>query len=58
LRSAAHIPVWAVSHTENGFISNDELVEKVSRVRKVASIYSKDFSDMLGVRASMIVANS
>lgn len=58
LRSASHIPIWAIAHAENGFISNDELVEKVSRVRKVAQIYSKDFSDMLGVRASMIVANA
>jgi hypothetical protein len=58
LRTASHIPAWAIAHTENGFISNDELVEKISRVRKVSSIYSKDFSDMLGVRASMIVANA
>ena len=58
LRTASHIPNWAIAHTENGFISNDELVEKVSRVRKVRSIYSKDFSDMLGVRASLIVASS
>ena len=58
LRTASHIPTWAVAHTENGFISNEELVEKVGRVRKVASIYSKDFSDMLGVRASLIVATS
>jgi hypothetical protein len=58
LRTASHIPAWAIAHTENGFISNDELVEKIGRVRKVASIYSKDFSDMLGVRASLIVATS
>ena len=58
LRTASHIPIWAIAHTENGFISNDELVEKVSRVRRVATIYSKDFSDMLGVRASLIVAKS
>ena len=58
LRTASHIPAWAIAHTENGFISNDELVEKVGRVRKVSSIYSKDFSDMLGVRASLIVATS
>jgi len=58
LRTASHIPAWAIAHTENGFISNEELVEKISRVRKVASIYSKDFSDMLGVRASLIVATS
>jgi hypothetical protein len=58
LRTASHIPIWAIAHTENGFISNDELVEKVNRVRKVSTIYSKDFSDMLGVRASLLVANS
>lgn len=58
LRSASHIPTWAIAHTENGFISNEELVEKVGRVRKVSTIYSKDFSDMLGVRASLLVANS
>jgi hypothetical protein len=58
LRTASHIPVWAIAHTENGFISNEELVEKVGRVRKVSSIYSKDFSDMLGVRASLIVAGA
>lgn len=57
LRTASHVPSWAIAHTENGFISNDELVEKIARVRKVASIYSKDFSDMLGVRASIIIAN-
>lgn len=58
LRTASHIPSWAIAHTENGFISNDELVEKISGVRKVSSIYSKDFSDMLGVRASVIIANA
>src|SRR5215213_4156302 len=58
LRSASHIPIWAIAHTENGFISTEELVEKVGRVRKVASVYSKDFSDMLGVRASLVVATS
>lgn len=56
LRTASHIPTWAIAHTENGFISNEELVEKVGRVRKVSTIYSKDFSDMLGVRASLIIA--
>jgi len=58
LRTASHIPAWAVAHTENGFISNEELVEKIGRVRKVGSVYSKDFSDMLGVKASLIVAQS
>ena len=58
LRTAAHIPAWAIAHTENGFISNEELVETVSHVRKVEAIYSKDFSDLLGVRALIVTAIS
>jgi hypothetical protein len=58
LRTGSHIPAWAIAHTENGFITNDELVEKVSLVRKTDAIYSKDFSDLLGVRASMLIATA
>jgi hypothetical protein len=58
LRTASHIPSWAIAHTENGFISTEELVEKVGRVRKVSAVYSKDFSDLLGVRAAILVAAS
>jgi len=58
LRTASHIPSWAITHTENGFISNEELVDCVARVRKVEAIYSKDFSDLLGVKASLIVSTS
>jgi hypothetical protein len=58
LRTAAHIPAWAIAHTENGFISNGELVETISHVRKVEAIYSKDFSDLLGVRGSIVTAVS
>jgi len=58
LRTASHIPSWAIAHTENGFISTEELVEKIGRVRKVSSIYAKDFSDMLGIKASLIIAAS
>jgi hypothetical protein len=58
LRTGSHLPVWAIAHTENGFISSDELVETVSRVRKVDAIYSKDFSDLLGVRGLIITAVS
>jgi hypothetical protein len=56
LQRAAHIPAWAIAHTENGFISSDELVETISRIRRVDAIYTKDFSDLLGVRASILCA--
>lgn len=58
LHTAAHIPTWAIALTENGFISNDELVEVVGRVRKVDEVYTKDFSDLLGVRASIVTAET
>jgi hypothetical protein len=56
LHTASHIPAWAIAHTENGFISNEELVETIERVRKVEAVYSKDFSDLLGVRSSIVTA--
>jgi hypothetical protein len=54
LRTAAHLPVWAIAHTENGFVSTDDLVECISRVRKVEAVYTKDFSELMGARASII----
>lgn len=56
LHTASHLPAWAIAHTENGFISTDELVETVNRLRKVDAVYSKDFSDLLGVRAAIVTA--
>lgn len=58
LQTAAHIPSWAIAHTENGFISSDELTDIVSGIRKIDAVFTKDFSDLLGVRASIISAAS
>jgi len=56
LHTAAHIPAWAIAVVENGFISTEELVETIGHVRKVDAIYTKDFSDLLGVRATIVCA--
>lgn len=58
LQRAAHIPAWAIAHIEDGFVSTEELVEAVGRIRKPDAIYTKDFSDLLGVRASIITTAS
>ena len=58
LHTAAHLPGWAIAHTENGFISTEELVDTISRVRKIDAVYSKDFSDLLGVRAAIVTAHA
>ena len=56
LRTASHIPLWAIAYTENGFISGEELMETVGHIRRVEAIYVKDFSDLLGVKAAVITA--
>ena len=56
LQRAAHLPAWAIMHVENGFISSEDLVETISGIRKIDSIFSKDFSDLLGVRATIVTA--
>lgn len=56
LGAATHFPLWAIAHTENGFVSAEELVEAIREVRKVGTIYSKDFSELTGARAVMITA--
>jgi len=58
LQRAAHIPSWAITHTENGFTSSEELVDTISGIRKVDAVYTKDFSDLLGVRATVITSIS
>ncbi len=58
LQRAAHLPAWAIMHVENGLISAEEMVDTISHVRRVDSIFTKDFSDLLSVRASIITAVS
>jgi hypothetical protein len=56
LSVALHLPTWAIALVEDGFISTQELVECINRVRKVETIYTKDFSELTGRRAVIITA--
>jgi len=56
IQTAAHLPAWAIAHTEDGFITTGEIAECVGQIRKVEAIYTKDFSELTGLRASIIVA--
>ncbi|MCP9495126.1 MAG: hypothetical protein MSG64_11820 [Pyrinomonadaceae bacterium MAG19_C2-C3] len=57
LERALHLPQWAIAATCDGFVSVDELVETIRRVRPVTTIYTKDFSEFAGARAAIIIAN-
>ncbi len=56
LRTASHIPMWAIAHVEDGFISTPEIVEVIRLIRQVDTIYSKDFSELTGTKAVIITA--
>lgn len=56
LERAAHIRAWAIMYLENPFVSTEELVETIRHVRRVETIYTKDFSALSGTRAAIITA--
>ena len=56
LRTASHIRKWVIAHAEDGFITTPELVEIIGRVRRVDTIYTKDFSELAGTKAVIITA--
>lgn len=56
LRTASHIGKWAIAHVEDGFISTQEIVESIGRVRRVDTIFTKDFSELTGTKAVIITA--
>ena len=56
LRTASHIPQWAIAHVEGGFVSTQDLVEVIGRIRRVEAIYTKDFSELTGTKAVIITA--
>jgi adenine-specific DNA methylase len=56
LQTASHIPHWAVAHVEDGFITTQEIVETIARVRRVDTIFTKDFSELTGAKAVIITA--
>jgi len=56
LRRASHIKSWAVAHVETGFINSQEIVETVGNIRRVDTVYTKDFSELTGTKAVIITA--
>jgi len=56
LRTAAHLPLWAIEAVSDSFVTTEELVECVGGTRKIDAIYTKDFSELLGIQAVIITA--
>ena len=58
LNIAAHVPLWAIAGISDGFVSTDELVETIGEARRIEAIYTKDFSELLGLKAIIITATA
>jgi hypothetical protein len=56
LRTASHIKTWAIAHVEDGFIATQDIVETIGKIRRVDTIYTKDFSELTGTKAVIITA--
>lgn len=56
LRRASHIKTWAIAHVETGFIQTNDIAETVGRIRRVDTVYTKDFSELTGTKAVIITA--
>ncbi len=58
LQAASQIPHWAIAHVEDGFISTQDIVETVQKIkrRRVDTIFTKDFSELTGTKAVIITA--
>ncbi len=55
LARAKHIQKWAVSHTEDGFVSAAEIGDAIRQFRRIDVIYNKDFSHVVGGRNTFII---
>jgi len=56
LSIASNIKHWAIAHIDTGFLSTQEVVETIGKIRRVEAVYTKDFSELAGAKAVMITA--
>ncbi|HEX9001748.1 MAG TPA: hypothetical protein VGB07_17710 [Blastocatellia bacterium] len=55
LSRAKHIQQWAITHTEDGFITAAEMGNVIKQFRRVDVTYNKDFSDVIGGKNTFII---
>ena len=58
LTTSSHLPLWAIEGVSDGFLSTEELIECVEGARKIDAIYTKDFSELLGIQSVIITASA
>jgi hypothetical protein len=56
LSIASNMGHWAIENSDGGLVTTDEIVDTVNKLRRVDRIYTKDFSELTGVKAAIITA--
>jgi hypothetical protein len=56
LERAGNFKKWAIAHVEGGFVTTQDIVETIGALRRVETIYTKDFSELTGTKAVIVVA--
>jgi hypothetical protein len=56
LDAASPFQTWAVAYVDDGFLPTEELVEAIGRLRRVGTVYTKDFTELTGARAVIVTA--
>ena len=56
LKRASHIKNWAIAHVEDGFIQTVDITDTIGHIRRVDTVYTKDFSELTGTKAVIITA--
>ncbi|MFL6468234.1 MAG: hypothetical protein ACJ72Z_09790, partial [Pyrinomonadaceae bacterium] len=56
LSIASNIKHWAIAHNETGLLSTQDVIDVVTKLRRVDKIFTKDFSELTGAKAAIITA--
>ena len=56
LSIASNIKHWAIEHSDSGLVNTQDVIDIVNKLRRVDKIYTKDFSELTGIKASIVTA--
>ncbi len=56
LKRASHVKKWAIAHVEDGFIQTQDIADTIAGIRRVDTVFTKDFSELTGTKAVIITA--
>jgi hypothetical protein len=56
LSIASNIKHWAIEHFDGALATTQDIVDIVNKLRRVDKIYTKDFSELTGIKASIVTA--